>query len=150
MTERWTRSQRLAAECVVELIRTDSLVEAAIGRCFRRHGLTGPSFNILAILAGAERPLSPHEIGDRLLVTRGTVTGLLDTLERQHLVRRRRHATDRRRFEIHLEQRGRDVLGRATRELFPYQVKLLAPLAAREQVLLVRLLRKLQAGHRPD
>ena len=40
--------------------------------------------------------MSPSELGERLIVTRATVTGLLDSLERRGFVRRSANPTDRR------------------------------------------------------
>lgn len=144
------KTDKLAAEVVVSLIRAGSLVEGALDKVFRRHGLTGPSFNVLMILEGAGGPLSPYEIGERLLVTRGTVTGLLDTLEKQDLVRRMPHPGDRRMLLIETTTNGRGVLGRAKRELFPAQTKLVSALTPRDQIALVRLLGRLHARLHAD
>jgi len=61
--ERYPGANKLATECVVNLIRTESLVVAELDRLFRSYGLTGPGFNVLMIIEGAGHPLSPHEIG---------------------------------------------------------------------------------------
>lgn len=98
---RYPGANKLATEAVINLIRTSSFLVAELDRVFRRYGITGAGFNVLMILRGAHAPLSPFEIGERRLVTRGTVTGLLDTLEKQELVRRRPHPEDRRMLLIH-------------------------------------------------
>jgi DNA-binding MarR family transcriptional regulator len=138
-------SDQAATECVVNLIRTESLVVSELDRLFRCHGLSGPGFNVLMIIEGAGRPLSPFEIGDRRLVTRGTVTGLLDTLEKQGLVRRTPHPDDRRMLLIELSDPGRALLAEVGSELFPLQEKLFSALSETEKAALVRLLGKLQA-----
>jgi DNA-binding MarR family transcriptional regulator len=137
-------ADKLATESVVNLIRAASLVEAELNHHFRRHGLTGPGFNVLLILEGAGRPLTPHELGERLLVTRGTVTGLLDTLERQGLVRRSPHPEDRRMLLVEPTGRALEVLAAISGELFPAQAQMLSVLSVREKQTLVRLLGKLQ------
>jgi DNA-binding MarR family transcriptional regulator len=142
---RYPGSDKLASECVVNLIRTESLVVTELDRLFRCHGLSGPGFNVLMIIEGAGRPLSPYEIGDRRLVTRGTVTGLLDTLEKQGLVRRTPHPEDRRRLLIELSDPGRSLLAEVCSELFPIQEELISSLSGAEKASLVHLLGKLQA-----
>lgn len=142
---RYPGSDKLATECVVNLIRTESLMAAELNGRFRRFGLTGSSFNVLMILDGAPEPLSPHELGERLLVTRGTVTGLLDTLQRQGLVRRIPHPGDRRMLLIELTETGRTVLRKSRRTHFPAQTEMLSVLSDAEKETLVRLLGKLQA-----
>jgi len=49
-------ADKLATECLVNLLRTQGLVTAELARPFRRHGLTGPGFNVLMILEGAGQP----------------------------------------------------------------------------------------------
>jgi len=71
---------RRATEVLINLIRTDSLVTTALSRRFRHHGLSLSGFNALVILRQAPEGVNPHEIADRLLVTRAAVTGILDAL----------------------------------------------------------------------
>lgn len=141
---RFPGADKLATECVINLIRAESLVAGQIERVFRRYGLTGPGFNVLMIVEGAGGSLSPYEIGERRLVTRGTVTGLLDTLERQGLVRRVPHPEDRRRLLIELTDRGRAVRAEACEELFPTQAQMMSTLTRQEKATFTRLLGKLQ------
>lgn len=135
----------VANAAVVNLIRAHALVTAQLGELFRRHRLSGPGFNVLMILEGAGEPLSPYEIGERRLVTRGTVTGLLDTLERENLLRRSPHPSDRRMLLVELTDEGRSLVERVRAELFPLQARMMASLSRPEKGTLVRLLRKLQA-----
>jgi DNA-binding MarR family transcriptional regulator len=73
---------RRATEVLINLIRTDSLVTTALTRRFRLHGLSLSGFNALVILRQAHDGVNPHEIADRLLVTRAAVTAILDALDR--------------------------------------------------------------------
>jgi DNA-binding MarR family transcriptional regulator len=141
---RYPGADKLATEVVVNLLRAHSLLAGELNRRFRSHDLTGPSFNVLSILAGAGEPLSPHELGERLLVTRGTVTGLLDTLEKQGLVRRVPHPSDRRMLLIELTDSARTLLDEVCHELFPAQAEMMAALSEREKETLVCLLGKVQ------
>jgi DNA-binding MarR family transcriptional regulator len=142
---RYPGADNLATECVVNLIRTQSLVVAELDPLFRRHRLTGPGFNVLMIIEGAGRPLAPHQIGDRRLVTRGTVTGLLDTLEKQGLVKRTPHPDDRRMLLIELTGKGKGILKDVCSELFPAQAEMISILPKREKEMLVRMLGRLQS-----
>ncbi len=89
--------------------------------------------------------MPPGEIGERRLVTRGTVTGLIDTLEARGLVRRTPHPEDRRMLLIELTDDAQVLLRTVSRELWPLQEELTSVLSAREKTVLVRMLRKLQA-----
>jgi MarR family len=56
-------------------------------------------------------PLTQRELGDRLLLTSGAVTLLVDRLERLEAVQRRHHPTDRRVTLVHLIPQE-DLMGR--------------------------------------
>lgn len=135
-----------ATECVINLIRAEGLVTGGLARRFRPHGLSPATFNVLMILRGDERPLCPYEIGERLLVTRGTVTGLLDSLEKQGLVRRIPHPDDRRMLLIQITEKALRLLDDLLPEHFRGEKEMLAPLTAAEKEALVRLLGKIQAA----
>jgi DNA-binding MarR family transcriptional regulator len=102
------------------------------------------------ILTGADRPLAPHELGERLLVTRATVTGLIDTLEKQGLVRRRPSPDDRRMMLIEPTERADDVLAEVWAVHFPAQTAMMSALSDRDKQTLIQLLGKLQASLEPS
>ncbi len=104
-------ASRSASEAGVNLARTASLFLAEMDR--RRHtvvNLSASASQILTTVEGAGEPLAPHIIADRLLVTTGTMTTLLDTLERRGLIRRIPYPGDRRKLLIDLTDDGRAVV----------------------------------------
>jgi DNA-binding MarR family transcriptional regulator len=141
---RYPGARRLATETIVNLLRAESLVSAELNRKLRPHGLSIATFNVLMILEGAETSLCPWQIGERLLVTRGTVTGLLDSLEKQGLIRRVPNPEDRRSLQVELTAKARKLLGGLCGEHFSNEVEMTEGLSAREQETLVKLLWKLQ------
>jgi DNA-binding MarR family transcriptional regulator len=147
---RYKGARKLATETVINLVRAESLVRGALDRGLRKHGLTTPTFNVLMILEGSPVPLCPWEIGERLLVTRGTVTGLLDSLERLELIRRVPNPDDRRSLRIELTSKAKPLLKKVWAEHFPSEVELTKGLSQREQAELVRLLGKLQTCIEPS
>lgn len=98
-----------ATELVVNLLQAASLVEGKLERILRKRKLTIGSFNAIQIIAGDPEPLTPSEVARRMTlpVTTATLTGILDTLERNGYIERRPHATDRRRINLHLTAKGR-------------------------------------------
>ena len=76
--------------------------------------LSEGKFVLLFLLHGQPDGLSPHELADRAGVTRATITGLLDGLERDGFIARRSDLNDRRRIAVVLTQIGR----KTTRDLF--------------------------------
>ena len=65
---------------------------------------------ILAIVEGAGEPLEPSVIADRLLITTGSVTSLLDNLEKRGLVRRLPHPQDRRKLLIDITPTAQTIV----------------------------------------
>ncbi|WP_309239120.1 MarR family winged helix-turn-helix transcriptional regulator [Ensifer canadensis] len=70
--------------------------------------------------------LSPYELADRAGVTRATVTGLLDGLERDGFLARQQSKDDRRKVLVQLSPKGEN----AARELFDTHTRWIASLFA--------------------
>jgi DNA-binding MarR family transcriptional regulator len=76
-----------------------------------RIGLSDGKLVILILLRHApNNSLTPSELAERCEVTRGTVTGLLDGLERSGLIERKSHPEDRRMLTIQLTKQGLDFI----------------------------------------
>lgn len=146
LVKRYPTADKGATEIAMNLLRAESLLSAALNRRFRTYGLSTATFNVLMILDGADEPLCPAEIGSRLLVTRGTVTGLLDSLEKNGLIRRIPDPTDRRMLRIEVTKAASELLERLLPEHFRGETEMLAGLTPREKESLVRLLGKVQAS----
>lgn len=71
-----------------------------------RAGINVTDFNCLAVL-DKEGPMTPHELAERIGLTRGgAITAAIDRLERAGYAARRRDATDRRRVLVELVREG--------------------------------------------
>jgi DNA-binding MarR family transcriptional regulator len=95
--------------------------------------------------SGCQMPLTPAELADRTGVTRATITGLVDTLERADLVTRTPHPEDRRMMSVGLTKRGEKLLTRIMPEHFRRMAWLMAPLSENDRRTFVRLLTKVLA-----
>jgi DNA-binding MarR family transcriptional regulator len=103
----WPGSSALATACVLNLANVAIRVMAYGLERVRAEGIPSvAAFNVLTILDGEGGPLSPSTIADRMILTRGTVTGVLDTLERRGLIRRTRHEADGRMRQVTITARG--------------------------------------------
>ena len=136
---------RRATEVLINLIRTESLVGNLLARRFRRYGLSLSGFNALVILRQSHSRLHPHEIADRLLVTRAAVTALLDALESRGYARRLRSPEDGRMSLIEITDKGDEILRELLPEHFAAERAMAACLNANEKELLIGLLGRLQA-----
>ncbi len=99
----------LATEAAMNTIRTADMLFDLIGRLLRPLNVSAAGGLVLGILRD-HGPMSPSALGERLIVTRATVTGLLDSLERHGLVRRSANAADRRSLVVQITPAGLTVL----------------------------------------
>ena len=99
-----------SSQCAEYLVATSELLLNNLTSLLRPLDVTPASGLVLSMLADSEDPLPPHEIAERLIVSRATVTGLVDSLERRRLVERRPHPTDRRMLLVEITERGREAV----------------------------------------
>ncbi|MBZ0136576.1 MAG: MarR family transcriptional regulator [Planctomycetes bacterium] len=69
---------------------------------------TMPQFDVLAQLERSPDGLTFSALSEKLLVTAGNLTGIVDRLEKQELVRRETNPKDRRQTFIKLTDKGRE------------------------------------------
>ena len=99
-------------------------------------------FVLLFLLRGAETALSPHQLAERAGVTRATITGLLDGLEREHLVSRHSDPDDKRRIHVRLTRAGQALAARLFDQQTAWIASLFADISPRERRTLGTLLQR--------
>ena len=99
----------MATEAVMNTIRTADMLFDLIGRLLRPLNVSAAGGLVLGILRD-HGPMSPSALGERLIVTRATVTGLVDSLEQHGFVRRSANPTDRRSLVVQITPAGQAVL----------------------------------------
>jgi len=109
------------------------------------HGLSEGRFILLFLLDANPNGLAPNVLAAQAGVTRATVTGLLDGLEREALIERCADPADRRALSIQLTSKGRMVAKRVFNEHGRWIASLFADLSVQERSLLDDLLRKVMA-----
>jgi DNA-binding MarR family transcriptional regulator len=122
-------------------VRTgDRLIGLHDRQAWEYYKLSGTAKQTLAVLEGAGEPLEPNVIAERLIITTGSMTSMLNTLERRGLIRRTPHPDDRRKLLIaitpngaaivealvpSLHQRERTIIGDALTEAEQHQLRTL-------------------------
>ena len=99
----------LATEAVMNTIKTAEILFDRIGRLLRPLHVSSAGGLVLGILRD-HGAMSPSELGERLIVTRATVTGLVDSLQAQGYVERSPNPTDRRSLVVRITPKGIAVI----------------------------------------
>lgn len=124
------RRAELTDELFLSVLRPLVETYLALARCAApqivARGLTPSQFDVIAALGGTDG-LGCTELAERTLVTKGTLTGVLDRLEAKRLVARVPSQRDRRCTVIRLTPAG----ARCFRAVFPAHIDHLKPLFGR-------------------
>jgi DNA-binding MarR family transcriptional regulator len=85
----------------------------------REHGLSLSAFSVLAtLIRSPERQLQMSELADRVLISRPGMTRLIERLERDGLVERRRGGADSRQVYAAITEQGLERLSEASKSHF--------------------------------
>lgn len=136
-----------AVESCLAVLRVSTDILTAIDHFLARHNLSLGRFTVLMILMRApETPVMACEIADKAGVTRATITGLLDGLEREGLICREQVAGDRRAINIRITTKGIDFLAPILPDHFRRVAILMSHLTEKDRKMLVSLSRKMNQG----
>ena len=113
--DQFIRTLRSLAECY-------QAFEAYSGEHVRKLGLTIAQFDIVATL-GNTPGMTCKDLGEKTLIAKGTLTGVLDRLEARGLIRRTASDADRRQVFVVLTPQGVRTFERA----FPAHIGHLKP-----------------------
>ncbi|MGA7952105.1 MAG: MarR family transcriptional regulator [Gloeobacterales cyanobacterium] len=100
-----------------ELVRAYQALYDYSAQHIRELGLTPPQFDVISTLGNAPG-MSMSKLGEKTLITKGTLTGIIDRLEKKGLVRREVPEENRRSFTIVLTPAGEKVF----EEVFPAHI----------------------------
>ncbi len=97
-------------EAVLNIVHTANVLSLKGAALFRRFELTEAQFNVLFALKYKTRDWTQSELSKRLVVTRASVTSVLDKLEEKGLVLRSAVEGNRRIYHVTLTKRGLDLV----------------------------------------
>jgi DNA-binding MarR family transcriptional regulator len=148
-----------ACEAFLHLLRAGDEVFTVSERNLADHNISQGRFSVLMLLWNpAQRrlgatsssapcentgPRTPAELADAAGVTRATMTGLIDTLERDGLVRREPDPDDRRMMSVRLTPKAETFMADMLPAHFQIMARIMAALSESERKTLVRLLTKI-------
>ncbi|MBQ0823216.1 MarR family transcriptional regulator [Microvirga terrae] len=119
-------------------IRLNRRATNAVAAELKELGLSIPQFDLLSTLTEREG-MSQQELAERLYVTKGNVSGLLDRMVEAGLVERRSIPGDRRSNALYLTSKGRDLANRGIAAQRSYVMRTLGTLPAQDLAELERI-----------
>ncbi|HEY5317412.1 MAG TPA: MarR family transcriptional regulator [Solirubrobacteraceae bacterium] len=139
-----------ACEAYLNLLRAGDEAYRKSEAYMNEHGMTPGRFTIMMLfydkMTGGTIPRTPAELADMGGVTRATITGLIDPLERDGFVNREHDAGDRRMMQIHMTPKGLNALRGILPGHFKQMAAQMSALNEGERKTLVRLLNKIAAS----
>lgn len=92
----------------IRLVANSNIIEKEIRNLFRSEfGVTLPRFDLMSALYREQGGLTMGELSKKMLVSNGNVTGIVERLQKEGLVKRWALPTDRRIYSVGLTPKGR-------------------------------------------
>ena len=133
----------------LRLFTCKEVVEGEVRRRLReRFNLTLPRFDLMAQLDRTPKGMTLGELSQRMMVSNGNVTGLVDRLVEQGLIDRQPSRTDRRAQIVRLTAEGRRFFRAMARENGDWIGEIFADLSTDDIDTLMHLLAKTKASAR--
>jgi len=146
LSKRYPALDPLSTATFLQIIVSGDELMRGAGDTFREHQISKGKFMVLMQLFnkvdGTTRELSPAEMATTINVSRATVTGLLDGLERDGLVVRKQDEKDRRMVLVSLTSNGVQLMEQFMPIHFSRVQELLGGLTSEEKLQLRELLTK--------
>jgi len=125
------------------ILEAGDIVNKYINTYLNEFGLTATKFNTLQVLSDDPRHgVTQNQLGSKLTVTSPNITGVIDRLERDNLVTRETHPSDRRANLVRLTDEGQKTFEQAADLHAVRTQQLVSALTSEERDTLARLLRK--------
>ena len=129
------------------LARLGRTSEAAFRDALEPIGLRPRHYAVLSALADQGELATQHAVGGCLAIDPSTMVAVVDELEDQGCVTRRRHPADRRRYLLALTDKGRRLHAACRSAADRCEADLLGALDDEQRATLRRLLKKALVGH---
>lgn len=125
---------------------TGMLLRKNFRRFFRKAVGSEAQFNVLMVLHHATDPLTQNDLGGLLLIDKSNVTGLIDRMENDGLVRRNTVPDDRRSYHITLTDKGTALIADIEPQYARKVDRVMGQLTPDERRELTRLTQKLRTA----
>ncbi|WP_027722463.1 MarR family winged helix-turn-helix transcriptional regulator [Maridesulfovibrio zosterae] len=144
MDNRYEEMNPSSVKATVTLLKAGSDLLTGFEQLLKRYGLSQGRFLILIVMnRKPDIKTTPSILARQVGVTKATMTGLIDGLEKSGLIKRYHHAQDRRKQDLLLTKAGKDLLAKVLPDYWSRIRDLMEDLSESEEMLLVNLLAKI-------
>lgn len=139
--------EEIESRTIIELKKTAEMLEELHKKFFKKFKISYTKFNVLVLLyKGPSEGMMLSDIGNQMLVTKSNITGLIDRLEKQGLIRRVRHREDRRKILAVITPKGAEFTEKIIAKYKVWVKTVMKILDEKEKDELISVLQKLQKG----
>jgi DNA-binding MarR family transcriptional regulator len=147
--QRYPELDLTATQTSLVLLRVASDVIAAMDEELAGHGISQGRFTILMLLENCSQPsLSPSDLAEMSGVSRASVSGLLDGLEKAGMVRRGADLRDGRGRPVRITAKGKRFLEKMLPAHFTWLARVMQNLSQKERHQLIELVGKIDPNVR--
>ena len=147
LAESYEWVEGIASKTIIDFKKTHEMLETVFDNHFKKFDISDSKFKLLVILyKSSEGGLALSEIGNRMQVTKANITGLIDRLERQGLVKRIRRNDDRRKILAVITEKGRKFTENLMQRYREWSNEMIEVLDDNEKEQLIHIMSKLQKG----
>lgn len=141
----WVHTQ--SGKFIVNLAATTKSLEEKYHEFFSQWGISETKFNALLLLYQVgEEGMAFWELGEKMLVTRANITGLMDRLEKGGMIKREVNPEDRRSLIAKLTEEAKNLVEEILPEFKKLNEQVISVLDEEEKNQLINLLQKLHNG----
>lgn len=142
MSGKGEKKRKRALDAYSRLQRAAGLAASRVEASVNPFGLSASQFGVLDTL-NERGAVHQQELAEALGRSKAQMTAIIDALESRSLVRRERHATDRRYMTVHLTEAGTTILTNATPVRTAAILGLMNELSGKQRLRLASLCRRL-------
>lgn len=134
----------VSGKTIINLMKTVEIIRFVYNNLFLKHGISESKFYVLLLLWKEKDGMVLSEIGEKMLVTRANMTGLIDRMEKESLVEKKINPNDRRSIIANLTEKGRSLFEEIKESNIEFSRQMTSVLNIEEKKNLNALLENLQ------
>ncbi len=132
----------ISDDVLIALRKIIQAIDLNSKRLVKQVGLTGPQLVILHYISTAKE-ISVGDVAKNVSLSQGTVTGILERMEKRELVVRQRSSHDKRRVLVNITEPGKQLLDKAPPVMQESFLKKFKKIESWEQTMILSALQRL-------